>query len=90
VADLIEAPRRHRPRAADQLHGTLTARIGAIDAELFDLLARLEASLDFPDEGYHFVEPAAIAGALAGIVGGIDALLADAARGRMLREGARW
>jgi tRNA modification GTPase len=66
----------------------LTARIGAIDAELFDLLARLEASLDFPDEGYHFVEPAAIAGALAGIVGGIDTLLADAARGRMLREGA--
>jgi tRNA modification GTPase len=66
----------------------LTARIGAIDAELFDLLARLEASLDFPDEGYHFVEPAAIAGALAGIVGGIDTLLGDAARGRMLREGA--
>ena len=89
VADLIEAATPAQARAAaDQLHGTLTARIGAIDAELFDLLARLEASLDFPEEGYHFVEPAAIAGALTVIVGRIDTLLADAARGRMLREGA--
>jgi len=89
VADLIEAATPAQARAAaDQLHGTLTARIGAIDAELFDLLARLEASLDFPDEGYHFVEPAAIASALTGIIGRIDSLLADAARGRMLREGA--
>ncbi|HEV8396426.1 MAG TPA: tRNA uridine-5-carboxymethylaminomethyl(34) synthesis GTPase MnmE [Vicinamibacterales bacterium] len=89
VADLIEAATPAQARAAaDQLHGTLTARIAAIDAELFDLLARLEASLDFPDEGYHFVDPATLAGALAGLIGRIDALLADAARGRMLREGA--
>jgi len=66
----------------------LTARIAAIDAELFDLLARVEASLDFPDEGYHFAEPATIADTLGGIIGNIDALLADAGRGRMLREGA--
>src|SRR6185369_6666123 len=64
-----------------------TARIATIDAALFDLLARLEASLDFPDEGYHFVEPAAVSTALAGIVGQIDSLLTDAARGRLLREG---
>src|SRR6185503_2731134 len=88
VADLIDAATPAQARAAaDQLHGTLTARIGAIDAELFDLLARLEASLDFPDEGYHFVDPAAIVGTLDGIIGRIDTLLADAARGRMLREG---
>ena len=30
---------------------------------LFDLIARLEASLDFPDEGYHFIEPASAGGA---------------------------
>ena len=89
VADLIEAATPAQARAAaDQLHGTLTARIAAIDAELFDLLARVEASLDFPDEGYHFAEPATIADTLGGIIGNIDALLADAGRGRMLREGA--
>jgi tRNA U34 5-carboxymethylaminomethyl modifying GTPase MnmE/TrmE len=41
--------------AFDQLQGTLTAQISAIDASLFDLIAKLEASIDFPDEGYHFV-----------------------------------
>jgi tRNA modification GTPase len=89
VADLIEAATPAQARAAaDQLHGTLTGRIAAIDTELFDLLARLEASLDFPDEGYHFVQPATIAGRLSDVIGSIDVLLSDAARGRMLREGA--
>jgi tRNA modification GTPase len=88
VADLIEASTPAQARAAaDQLHGTLTARITAIDAGLFDLLARLEASLDFPDEGYHFVEPSAVSDAVSGILGQIDELLNDAARGRLLREG---
>src|SRR4029453_11388247 len=60
VADLIEAVTPLQARAAfDQLEGTLTGRIREIDAELFDLTARLEASLDFPDEGYHFIEPKA-------------------------------
>jgi len=88
VADLIEAATPAQARAAaDQLHGTLTARIAVIDTALFDLLARLEASLDFPDEGYHFVGPSAVSEALRGIVEQIDALLSDAARGRLLREG---
>jgi len=89
VADLVDAVTPVQARAAaDQLDGTLTVRLAAIDAPLFDLLARLEASLDFPDEGYHFVEPGAVASAIAAIITQIDALLADAARGRMLREGA--
>ena len=59
VADLIEASTPLQARVAfDQLEGTLTQRITSIDGELFDLIARLEASLDFPEEGYHFVEPA--------------------------------
>ena len=59
VRDLIDAVTPLQARAAfDQLEGTLTARIAASIAALFDLTARLEASLDFPDEGYHFVERA--------------------------------
>ena len=58
VRDLVDAVTPLQARAAfDQLEGTLTTRIREIDAALFDLTARLEASLDFPDEGYHFVEP---------------------------------
>ena len=62
VADLIDAVTPLQARVAfDQLEGTLTATIAALDARLLDLVARLEASLDFPDEGYHFIEPKAIA-----------------------------
>ena len=62
VADLIDAATPLQARAAfDQLDGTLTRAIAAIDATLFDLIARLEASVDFPDEGYHFVEPGELA-----------------------------
>jgi tRNA modification GTPase len=90
VADLIDAVTPLQARAAfDQLEGTLTFAIAAIEAELFDLTARLEASLDFPEEGYHFIEPGGASAALAKIAAAIDRLLADAARGRLVREGAQ-
>ena len=89
VGDLIAAATPLQARVAfDQLEGTLTRRIAALDAELFDLIARLEASLDFPDEGYHFIEAANVRTKLATIVSAIDDLLGDARRGRMIREGA--
>jgi tRNA modification GTPase len=89
VADLIDAATPLQARVAfDQLEGTLTRRIAAIDAELFDLIARLEASLDFPDEGYHFVEPSRAARDMAKVIAAIDDLLIDARTGRMIREGA--
>lgn len=88
VGDLIDAVTPLQARAAfDQLNGTLTNAIREIDTLLFDLVARLEASVDFPDEGYHFVDRAAIASELEVVIARIDALLADAARGRLVREG---
>ena len=90
VADLIEAVTPLQARAAfDQLEGTLTNEIGAIDRDLFDIIAKLEASLDFPDEGYHFVAPKEARESIARVIGKIDRLLAQAARGRLVREGAQ-
>jgi tRNA modification GTPase len=89
VRDLIAAATPLQARAAfDQLDGTLTRRIAALDADLFDLIARLEASLDFPDEGYHFIEPAETRQRVSTVISGIEALLGDARRGRVIREGA--
>ena len=90
VGDLIDAVTPLQARAAfDQLDGTLTTRIREIDASLFDVSARLEASLDFAGEGYHFVEPDRLASEIAAVAARVQALLQDAARGRLLREGAR-
>jgi tRNA modification GTPase len=60
-----------------------------MDATLFDLTARLEASLDFPDEGYHFVGPDGVATSIATLIAQLDALLDTARRGRLVREGAQ-
>ncbi len=90
IADLIDAATPLQARAAfDQLSGTLTQKVAKIDAELFDLMARLEASVDFPDEGYHFIDPGVATSAIGGLVAQIDAILASAQRGRLVREGAQ-
>ena len=90
VGDLIDAVTPLQARTAfDQLEGTLTKQIGAIDQALFDIIAKLEASLDFPDEGYHFVAPREARESIARVMAGIDTLLAQAARGRLVREGAQ-
>src|SRR4051794_29559236 len=90
VADLIDAATPLQARAAfDQLDGTLTRTIADIDASLFDLIARLEASVDFPEEGFHFVEPGALIQAIDGVLAQTRALLGDAQRGRLIREGLR-
>jgi tRNA modification GTPase len=88
VADLIDAVTPLQARTAfDQLEGTLTRAIADIDSALFDLIARLEASVDFPDEGYHFVEPGALGQRIDEVLGRISALLCAARRGRLVREG---
>jgi tRNA modification GTPase len=90
VRDLVDAVTPLQVRAAfDQLDGTLTGRISTIDTALFNVSARIEASLDFPEEGYHFVQPGELARELGEIGDQIARLLTDARRGRLVREGAR-
>lgn len=90
VADLIDSVTPLQARTAfDQLEGTLTTTITAIETELFDTIAKLEASLDFPDEGYHFVAPNEARASIAALIGRIEVLLTQAARGRLIREGAQ-
>jgi tRNA modification GTPase len=88
VADLVDAVTPLQARVAfDQLDGTLTSRLREMDTALLELIAPLEASLDFPDEGYHFIESAATARAIRATLDALERLLADARRGRLIREG---
>ena len=88
IRELVDAVTPLQARVAfDQLEGTLTSRLREMDGTLLDLIARLEASLDFPDEGYHFVTTRDAARDLDSVCEAIEALLADAQRGKMIREG---
>ena len=88
VGDLVDAVTPLQARVAfDQLEGTITRSIAALDVPLFDLVVKLEASIDFPDEGYHFVDPQTVVKTLRVIGGGIDRLLGGARLGRVIREG---
>lgn len=89
VADLIEAATPLQAQMAfDQLAGTLSARIDALDRTLLDVIARLEASLDFPDEGFHFIEPHEAAARIEEVLSELSGVLSHEARGRLIREGA--
>src|SRR4029434_1885509 len=89
VADLIAASTPLQARVAfAQLEGALTTRINGLDHSLLDLVARLEASLDFPDEGYHFIEPHDVGVQLSALMTTLDSMLADGRRGRIIRDGA--
>lgn len=88
VADLVDAVTPLQARAAmDQLEGTLTTAIGRMDAALFDLAARLEASLDFPEEGFHFVTRDDARVDIAKIHAELVTLAREGRAGRVLREG---
>jgi len=88
VADLVNAVTPLQARAAmDQLEGTLTRAIQRIDAHLFDLAARLEASLDFPDEGFHFLTRDQAAAELSAVRAALDDLAREGKVGRVVREG---
>jgi tRNA modification GTPase len=90
VADLIDAVTPLQARVAfDQLEGTVSEPIRALEGQLFDFIARLEASLDFPEEGYHFVAAGEVAEAIGTIRRQVDALLSGAARGTLIREGCQ-
>ena len=88
VQDLVASVTPLQARAAfDQLEGTLTDAIREVDRALFDLGTRLEASLDFPAEGYHFVESGDARQELGALRRRVQELIASGERGRLIREG---
>ena len=90
VADLIEASTEAAARsAARSLDGAFSARIDALSAELIELRTLVEATLDFPGEEIDFLEAADARGRLARTTASVDAVLARARQGALLRDGIR-
>ena len=90
VIDLIRARTDLALRSAtEQLEGKLGDQIRKIRDELIALLAHINASIDFPEEGIEPDEDEALCARLDSVRDEIGALLATADQGRVLREGVR-
>ena len=90
VIDLIRARTDLALRSAtEQLEGKLGEKIANIRRDLVDLLAHIEASIDFSEEGIAPDEGGTLLARLESLREEIAALLATADHGRILREGVR-
>jgi tRNA modification GTPase len=89
VADLVEARSRALRRAAlGQLERGLSTRIAALREALIGVEALLAHHIDFPEEDDAPVPVAEIVARAGRVAGDMDALLAAAPEGELLREGA--
>jgi tRNA modification GTPase len=90
VIDLIRARTDLALRSAtEQLEGRLGDQIRSIRDKLIALLAHINASIDFPEEGIAPDEGEMLCARLDAVREEIAALLATADQGRVLREGVR-
>lgn len=90
IADLVDAETEaQRRQALTQLDGGLRRRYEGWRSDLVDLLARLEVYIDFPDEDLPDDLTQAILQRIEALRDSLNVALADADRGRQIREGYR-
>ena len=88
VRDLIEAQTLTQARqAASQMGGALSRRVQPIKQALVELIALLEAGIDFAEDDVDVTPQAEIARRIAELVPPLAALEASFARGRVVHDG---
>jgi tRNA modification GTPase len=87
VLDVVQARTGEGLRmAVEQLRGGLSSRVKGVRARLLHALAHVEATIDFPEDD---VPPADVSPDLQAALGDIQALVASASTGIVLRQGVR-
>ena len=90
VADIIRARTDLSLKVAvNQLDGRLSYEVNQLRSELIDLLASVEASIDFPDEDLDFLPSEEINVRVNGILVRVDELLSTADEGKIITEGLK-
>lgn len=88
IADLIEASSEQAARnAVNSLQGVFSEKIGAVLEDLIKLRIYVEAAIDFPEEEIDFLGDGIVLNRLAIIIESLDAILASAKQGALMREG---
>jgi tRNA modification GTPase len=75
--------------AIDQLEGSLSKRIQSLRDELYQLVTRIEASIDFPEDDIPEVEVMEMADVISSVQEQVIKLLKTADDGKVLREGIK-
>lgn len=89
IGDLVSAGSRGAQRLAlEQLEGGLSRRLASLRGELLGLEALIAYDIDFPEEDDGPIPASRIDAAIASVAGALDALLATAGAGELVREGA--
>jgi tRNA modification GTPase len=88
VRDLIEAHTLTQARqAASQMGGALSQRVGPVKQALVELIALLEAGIDFAEDDVELTTQAEIASRIGALTPPLAALEATFARGRIVHDG---
>jgi tRNA modification GTPase len=88
ILDLVTAQTRQGiSAAASRLKGNLSTRIGVIRSSVIDLLAGIEASIDFSEEDGVGEAPGGASPGFQALIDDLTALAATYRRGRITREG---
>jgi tRNA modification GTPase len=88
VRDLIEATTLYQARiAAQQAGGSVSRRIAPLKEQLLELIALLEAGIDFAEDDVSVAPPADILRRLAPVIEGVSKLAGSFAFGGLVRAG---
>jgi tRNA modification GTPase len=88
VRDLIEATTLYQAKvAAQQVAGALSRRLAPLKQQFLDLIALLEAGIDFAEDDISVASPAQILGRLDPILESVRRLAASFQYGGLVREG---
>ena len=88
VRDLIDSQTLYQAQvAARQLEGSLSKRLQPIKQQLIELLAVMEAGVDFAEDDVSITPDAQILARIAAIRGPLEGLLASFAYGKVVHEG---
>lgn len=90
VLELIQARTdKSAAVALEQMSGALSRWVNDLRDELLDILAQVEAAIDFPDEDIELLKTSELAQNLTGLIEKLAIISNSYEYGRLLREGAR-
>jgi tRNA modification GTPase len=88
IADLINARTTLQAKLSlSNLEGTLSRKAGSVRQTLLEVISRLEAALDFSEEGYEFITRDDVSSRLTSALHEVSAMAETYRRGRATRAG---